>query len=329
MSWAAAQNRIEAERKRDERAALKRQKELERRLKEQTKLSAKEQARLEVDTFENSLEVLLSVHKEASPPFDWMEPLCSLQPHAPMNLESADFQQERAEWEKMRSLAKRVLAGDGKAYGEALTEFSAFGELSALGSALAFRVPHAKLIECEVKVNGRDAIPADVKSLTAAGKVAVKSMPKARFHELYQDYVCGCALRVAREVLALLPVETVVVTATVDAVQASTGQNAEIAVLSVAMPRHVVERLDFARLDASDSMENFAHRGDVMASRKSGDFVAIVPLKQTDIANDEPASLGLVDVLARVREVRAELSSKLKRLQPEAETNAQPNPLQS
>jgi hypothetical protein len=66
-----------------------------------------------------------------------------------------------------------------------------------------------------------------------------------------------------------------------------------------------------------------------MASRRSGDFVAIVPLKQTDIANDEPASLGLADVLTRVREVRAELSAKLKKLQSEAETHTQPNPPQT
>ena len=38
-------------------------------------------------------------------------------------------------------------------------------------------------------------------------------MPKGRFHEIYQDYLCGCLLRVAREVFALFPVDTVLVTA--------------------------------------------------------------------------------------------------------------------
>ena len=328
MSWAAAQKRMEAARKREERASLKRQKELERMLKEQAKLSAAEQARLEVEAFENSLDVLLSVHKEARPKFDWMEPLSSLPPHAPVHTAdeaafanaSAAFAQERAEWEKMRSLAKRVLAGDAEAYREAFTELSAFSELSTLGSSIAFRVHHAKLVECELLVNGRDAIPADVKSLTAAGKVSVKPMPKARFHELYQDYVCGCVLRVAREVLALLPVDAVIVTATVSVVQTSTGTEAETPVLSVAAPRHVVERLDFARLDPSDSMENFKHRGDVMASRKSGGFVAIVPLKLADVAGDEPAKLGLTDALGRVREMRAEISARLQSLKPTTES---------
>ena len=299
-------------------------------LKEQAKLSVAEQARLEVEAFENSLDVLLSIHKQASERFDWMEPLSSLPPHAPARTAdeaafanaSAASAQECAEWEKMRSLAKRVLAGDAQAYGEALRELSAFGELSTLGSSIAFRVHHAKLIECELSVNGRDAIPADVKSLTAAGKVSVKSMPKARFHELYQDYVCGCVLRVAREVLALLPVDTAIVTATIVALQTSTGTEAETPVLSLAMPRHVVERLDFARLDPSDAMVNFTHRGDVMASRKSGGFAAIVPLKPADVTRDEPAKLGLTDVLSRVREMRAEVLAKLKKSEPEK----QPSP---
>lgn len=66
-------------------------------LKEQAKLSAQEQARLEVDAFENELELLLSVHKEASPRFDWMEPLSALPPHKPSGSDLAAYEQECAE----------------------------------------------------------------------------------------------------------------------------------------------------------------------------------------------------------------------------------------
>ena len=53
-----------AAQRREEREAQRRLRELERQAKEQAKLSAIEQARLEVERFENQLEVLLSVHKE-------------------------------------------------------------------------------------------------------------------------------------------------------------------------------------------------------------------------------------------------------------------------
>ncbi len=37
-------------------------------------------------------------------------------------------------------------------------------------------------------------------------------MTKAKFYELYQDYVCGVALRVARELFAILPLNTAFIT---------------------------------------------------------------------------------------------------------------------
>ena len=55
---------MEAAERRQQRDAQKRLRELERQTKEQAKLSTQEQARLEVETFNNQLEVLLSVHKE-------------------------------------------------------------------------------------------------------------------------------------------------------------------------------------------------------------------------------------------------------------------------
>jgi hypothetical protein len=89
---------------------------------------------------------------------------------------------------------------------------------------VGFKVHSPHLIECVLSTNGRQAIPSQVKALTASGKVSVKSMPRVRFVEIYQDYVCGCVLRVARELFALLPVETVLVTASAESLDTSTGQ---------------------------------------------------------------------------------------------------------
>ena len=344
--------RLVAARKLQQRAALKHQKELERRLKEQAKLTALEQARLEVEAHENALEVLLSVHKEQSAPFDWGGFASALPPHEPPKLarhelaallrravsgavphvehgkatvEEArllderehdaareDYEKDFAQWERMRSLARRVLAGEERAYSEAVSEFSTLSEIANLGSSIGMSVRGSKLIECALKVSGRDAIPAEVKSLTAAGKLSVKAMPKAQFHEIYQDYVCGCVLRLAREVFALLPAETVLVTATVDGIDARTGHAAELPVLSVAIPRTVAERLDFEHLDPSDSLENFLHRGDVLASRKSGEFAPIAPLTPAEVAPAQPAKLDFKILVSQVRKMRVDFTEALK-----------------
>lgn len=363
-SWSAEIRRLEAGQRRNEREEKKRQKELERRLKEQTKISALEQARLEVEAYENALEVLLSVHKEQNTPMDWRRFASMLPPHEPPRLarheltallkhavaaafqtaeegdtgvESArsedeleheaaraEYEKEFAQWDRLHSLALRVLAGEPRAYTQAVSEFPNLAEISNLGSAIHMTVHDAKLVECVLKVNGRDSIPSETKSLTAAGKVAVKAMPKARFHEIYQDYVCGCLLRLAREMFALLPIETLLLTATVDGIDSRTGHAAELPVLSMVAPRAVIERLQFEKLDPSDALENFQHRGDVMASRKSDAFVRVVPLTPDEIAVTDSKTTDLKQLVARVRQFRTELDAAMKSVPSEMDNETEP-----
>ena len=74
---------IEAAERRQQREAKKRQRDLERQAKEEAKLSALEQARLEVETYENGVEVLLSVHKEQADSKDWAALAAALPPVPP------------------------------------------------------------------------------------------------------------------------------------------------------------------------------------------------------------------------------------------------------
>ena len=355
MGWKATLRAMEADKRSQERESLKRQRELEQRAKEQAKLSAIEQARLEVETFENQLDGLVSIHREQSEVLDWEEFAASLPPPAPQKksyhelktkqrvtvllpsqkvnseaeidqarlqdeqsfqVETQVYSDQKVKWEKLKDLSRRVLAGEHKAYTEALVEFNPFAEMSDLGSSIYFVVHGTKLIECVLKINGKRAIPAEIKSLTASGKVSIKPMPKGRFHEIYQDYLSGCVLRVAREAFALLPVDTVLVTASADSLDSRTGHTVEEPVLSVAMSRSAVARLNFDQLDASDALENFQHRGDFKASRKSESFNSIVPLTPADIAHNSIEEMSFQNLLATIQKMREELKSKIAEIIP-------------
>ena len=367
-SWRTAYRRIEAAQRREERAAQRRRRELERRLKESAKLSALEYARLEVETYENSIDLLLSVHKEQSIPVDWAKLAAALPPHQsprlgrhemaaefervaslsaqpPKNARAAkqeaelldqrqaearaldDKEAEAAralyateieEWENLRSLARRVLAGESRAYTEALSELSPFAQIESLGTSIQMTVQNAKAISCELKVNERDVVPTEVKGLTAVGKLSVKPMSKTRSHEIYQDHVCACALRLAREMFALLPVETVVVTAVINGVDSRTGNAAEVPILSLQVTRTELQRLDFARLDPSDAAEALVHRGDVKASRNTGQFVPVEPLIPDRINMRSPETMDFGALRDQILELRAALNALLKPV--EAET---------
>ena len=67
-----------------EREARRRQRELARLEKEKAKLSALELARLEVESYENELDVLLSIHKEPCQPWDWIALASALPPPPPI-----------------------------------------------------------------------------------------------------------------------------------------------------------------------------------------------------------------------------------------------------
>lgn len=340
-----------AEERRQHRAAQIRQRELAKQIKEQAKLSTQQQARLEVDALENALEVLLSVHKGGSPALDWRQVLNEPPPLPPVRqcvkellarweaskrgckflegaedargVDEAEFRDECGrfhirmdEWHRLRGIAGGVLGGDGKAYIDALLEMNPFEEIRVLGSALHFTVHSRSVLEANLKVSGKQTIPAEIKSLTSSGKLSVKSMPRVRFQEIYQDYVCSCALRVAREVFALLPVDLLLLTALAERVDPGTGKAEDQPVLSVVFGRAQLEAVDFERIDSSDAVERFQHRGDFKASRKLEAFAPIVPLTPADL----PAGIvveGTFDgALAAVQAVRAAVSATRQRSRP-------------
>jgi hypothetical protein len=346
MAYKATIRAFEAAQRRVQRDAQKRFRELERQAKEHEKLTAIARAHLEVKTFENQVEVLLSVHKEQGRLWDWTGIAASLPGPCPQRhsyheqkarqcaavmraevrepskllLEQARSQDDQefqnairvhseqiAQLENRKSLAQRIRAGDHKAYTEALVELNPFAEISDLGSSIRFIVHTAKLAECVLKVNGRQAIPAEVKTLTSSGKLSVKPIPKGRFHEIYQDYICGCVLRVAREIFALLPLDSLLVTAAADSFDPLSGETTEQPVLSVFMPRAVVDQLDFDRLDPSDAIESFRHRGDFKASRKAEMFQQITPLTPEDLVQVSIEDMGFRDLLANIRKLREDL----------------------
>jgi hypothetical protein len=74
-------------------------------------------------------------------------------------------------------------------------------------------------------------------------------------------------------------------------------------------------------------MENFPHRGDVKASRKSEQFIPIVPLTPQDLAPSRPEDVDFSGLLANVRQLRAEIGAELKPAAPSTDEKKLPSPL--
>lgn len=172
------------------------------------------------------------------------------------------YEQEHKEWAEQREFAERVTGGDLSAYIEVIKELNPFGELADIGSGVRFAISNPQTVEADISVRGESAVPRETKSLLQSGKLSIKPMPKKEFYSLYQDYICSCVLRVARELFAILPIENVVVSALDSLVDTSTGHLQEQPILSVLVPRTSLDKMNLDLIDPSDAMKNFVHRMD-------------------------------------------------------------------
>ncbi len=299
------------------RAAAQRRRELLAQQREQEKMLELQRAQYEVDLFENQIDVITSVHKDCTEEYDWQSIKDSLPPfemgevgpyekQAIANLETfkpswrdrlfnrveirkqglyeeiekAKQRDKEAyrEWELLKESATKVLNGDVNTYLEIIREFAPFEEISELGSSIQVSANHPKYIEATVFVHSNNVIPNEEKTLTKTGKLSVKQMSKTRFNELYQDYVCSCAIHVARELFALLPVEKVYVHAIGEVLNTKNGQTEEGPILSVVFPRNLFSEINFDKIDCSDCIQNFSHN---MSFKKTKGFEVVEKIVPT------------------------------------------------
>ncbi len=194
-----------------------------------------------------------------------------------------EFQHNHNMWQWRQQLAASVLSGSLEAYRMALDWASAFDELEELGAEVEVQSVSLTRVELDLFVNDQDVVPTESKSLSAAGKLSSKKLTVAQRNEIYQDYVCGSALRVGREIFAATPVDSVLVHVVGDLLNTSTGNLDTEAILSVLLVRKTMSKLKFQSLDASDSMTNFLHR---MNFHKTKGFLPVEPIDPSRIALD-------------------------------------------
>lgn len=79
---------------------------------------------------------------------------------------------------------------------------------------------------------------------------------------------------------ALLPVTMVIVTAHAEVLSRQTGHLEEKPILSVAVPRGTLARIEWETVDPSDAMANFKHR---MCFKKTKGLSAVEPIQASEV----------------------------------------------
>jgi hypothetical protein len=171
---------------------------------------------------------------------------------------------DHARWEELRTLAGRVVARDELAFSEALTYCGCLVEAHTHVGRDGVRVSLAPTMgHIDLRAPLGDVIPG------ASGEHGALVRTMGDRLDIYQDYVCGLALRVARELLAVLPIELVTVDVwNVTAARPADGEGAyrqaevpatNIRIASMLCARAAMEVIPWGVADASLVVESLPH----------------------------------------------------------------------
>ena len=181
------------------------------------------------------------------------------------------------DWEANTNLAKDVVAGIEEAYLYAIKKYNPFQDLIDFGCDFEIGVISPSYLEVEFKVKSESIMPNISLSLTSTGLISRKNLSKTKYYSILQDYVCGCCIRIARELFSLLPVDTVLINAADNIVDMLTGYTKNIVILSVKYYRSGFSNIDFDCIDASDFTETFPHN---MSFYKTSGFREVKRLEE-------------------------------------------------
>jgi hypothetical protein len=181
------------------------------------------------------------------------------------------YEQDKHDFFHLQEVTKGVLNKEVESYRDAILFFEPYADIAELGThvELSFAPEHVSI---DLKVNNKEVIPDYVLTQTSTGKLSKKGMAAGKSNDLYQDYVCSCVLRVARETLAYLPVNYVVVHAVGVLFDSRTGHEDTKTIVSVVITPDKLKQLNMDTIDPSDSMKNFHHN---MQFSKTNGFSAV------------------------------------------------------
>jgi hypothetical protein len=149
-----------------------------------------------------------------------------------------DYNSDIPNWDYLKSRADKVLNGDLETYFEIISDLNPVNDLLCFGSEFECGTEDPRMLHVHFCVNSAQVLK-DIEHLT-----------KTEYNELLQDYVCGCSIRVARDIFALLPFRRVIIDA----------ENNGKDILSVEFKRAEMLDMDYSSIDASDFITKFTHR---------------------------------------------------------------------
>lgn len=169
-------------------------------------------------------------------------------------------------------LARKLVAFDREAVVRVVNERSGLGDLPFCVEALDLWFGAGGEMTARVDGLDLDDMPTQSVTLLQSGKASVKTLSTAKVQELHRANICAAALRVAVELLQVVPVPAVEVVMEADLLDPATGHIEPKPVLRVKVSRQAIATLALERTEAPAVVERLG--GEMDWNSRRG-FVAI------------------------------------------------------
>ncbi len=169
------------------------------------------------------------------------------------------YNEEFEAYKETVNIATGILANDVNSYKMAINMLEPLSDLKELGVSTEYPEITLTKVKALIYNNNDNIIPKKQYSLLKSGKLSTKDMAISKQNEIYQDYICSIALKLARDLFSLLPINEVILNVKNHMINTSTGQKEYQTILSVKFVRETINSLNFDLIDPSDCMKNFIH----------------------------------------------------------------------
>lgn len=158
-------------------------------------------------------------------------------------------------WIAATKLAPSVLGLDETACREALCFLESFSDIAAFGTRVELASIYDDVATISCTIADPDIVPKQELSLSVGGRLTTTEMEPRKYWAHYNMHVCSCAIRIAREAFAALPVAHVIVNVAIEHLPGGPAT-----VLAVQFTTQLLDRLMERSTDPWDLIRVFPHR---------------------------------------------------------------------
>lgn len=186
-------------------------------------------------------------------------------------------EEELSAWKHNKVVAEKMLHRDKEAYLEVLEDLKISEELGYYLEKIDFSYLDEDSLLAEVDLKIDSFIPEEFKTLTPTGRLSVKKYTKTDYYAIANQFVSGITLRIARNLLNLLPLEDVTLDVYELRKNPYNGISERVRILSIIIDRKTFEKMDFTRVSSADALNEFHH--DVKFVKTKG-FQMVEPVRK-------------------------------------------------